>query len=82
MSRHRFVIEVDVDDEALAKHDGDKAAPPGDVDEWIASDLLAADALGIIELRHAQFVGDRLAADALGITRDEEIPEGGDDDDE
>lgn len=56
MSRHRFTIELDVDDAELAKHDDRHAPPPADVDDWDPSDLVAADALGIIELRDAQVV--------------------------
>lgn len=42
MSRHRFEIELVVDDELLADHDGDEAPPPNDVEEWEFRDILRA----------------------------------------
>lgn len=56
MSKWRFTIEVEVDDEALAEHDGDAKPPPGEVEDWYDSDLLAALTMGIAELEHADCV--------------------------
>lgn len=44
MSLHRFTVDVEIDDDAIADHDGEAAPPPNDPAEWDARDLfLAAD---------------------------------------
>lgn len=52
MSIYRMTIEVDVDDELLADHDGDQVAPPNDVDDWYGGDLIAAVNAGLAEVVH------------------------------
>lgn len=48
MSRHRFTIVVDVDDDALAAHDEDQSPPPQAVEDWEGSDILTAQRLDIV----------------------------------
>lgn len=43
-----FTLRLHVDEEALAAHDGEKTPPPNDVEDWDASDLLAAERLEIV----------------------------------
>jgi len=50
MSRHLVHLVVEVDDEALAEHDGNKKPPPNDVHEWEARDLADAADLEIVDL--------------------------------
>lgn len=45
----RAVLEFEIDDEAMAEHDGDKVAPPNDVDEWEFRDLFTAHEQCLIE---------------------------------
>jgi hypothetical protein len=52
MSIWRFVVEVDVDDELLAEHDGQKTPPPNDPSEWYGGDLYTALSDGFAELVH------------------------------
>lgn len=42
MTVYRMTIEVDVDDEALAAHNGDDQAPPNHIGDWYGTDILAA----------------------------------------
>jgi hypothetical protein len=48
MSEHRFDLVVDVDDAKLILHDGNRTAPPNDVEDWEASDIFTAARLGIV----------------------------------
>lgn len=52
MTLYRMTIEVDVDDELLASHDGDMKPPPNDVAEWYGGDLVEAIDVGIAEIAH------------------------------
>lgn len=54
MSQHKIELRIDVDDEALAAHNGDVTPPPNKVDEWDASDLLAAIHAGIVDVAEAE----------------------------
>lgn len=49
MSRHKFTVILDVDDEALADHDGDQKSPPNEIPEWEGSDIFAAYREGIVD---------------------------------
>lgn len=50
MSRHKFEIILDVDDDALGDHDGQQAAPPNEVDDWTEfSDIARAIEKGIVD---------------------------------
>lgn len=42
MSWHRYEVLVEVDDDALAGHDGDQVPPPNHPSEWDLRDLLLA----------------------------------------
>jgi hypothetical protein len=42
VSRYEVNLIIDVDDEALATHDGDKEPPPNDPEEWYFTDLVRA----------------------------------------
>lgn len=52
MSIHRITMEIDVDDELLADHNGDDTAPPNDLNDWYGGDVEAAFRLGIAEPVH------------------------------
>jgi hypothetical protein len=54
MSAYRFIVQVDVDDELLAEHDGSKSPPPNDPLEWYGGDLVAAVQHGIAEVVHEE----------------------------
>jgi hypothetical protein len=45
----RGIIEFEIDDEAMAEHDGDKVAPPNEVDEWEFRDLFRAHEQSLLE---------------------------------
>ena len=67
MSRHRFIIEVDVDDDALARgvradHPFAPPSPPADVAEWSWLDLVSAYASGIVDLDRAHFTHEQVAS--------------------
>lgn len=50
MSRHRFEIIVEIDDEALAEHDGDRKPPPNSIEDWtIFGDLARAISEAIVD---------------------------------
>ncbi len=49
MSRHRFEIIVDVNDEALAAHDGEEKTPPNDVADWESFDIQDAGRHGLLD---------------------------------
>lgn len=49
MSVHRFIVDIEVDDDALAAHDGEQMAPPNEVDEWEGRDIFEAVDKGIVE---------------------------------
>lgn len=46
----RCTIEVEIDDQYLAAHDGSRSAPPNDVESWIQRDLEAAILKGIASI--------------------------------
>ncbi len=48
MSPYRFLLTIEVDDEALDAHDGNQASPPNEVEEWDARDIFRAAELGIV----------------------------------
>lgn len=54
MSKHAWTLVVLVDDEALEEHDGEKTAPPNDVDEWEARDIANAADLSLIDLSESE----------------------------
>lgn len=54
--RYRITIDVDVNDELLAEHDGDQKPPPNDVEDWYGTDLIEAVNDGIAEVEHAECV--------------------------
>lgn len=54
MSIYRFTVEVEVDDEALAEHDGNQKPPPNDPREWYGGDLVTAIHEGFAEVVHDQ----------------------------
>lgn len=55
----RFEIEVEVDDEVLAEHDGSKAPPPNDPGEWWGGDLSTALSDGFAEIVHQELRGEK-----------------------
>lgn len=58
--RVRMTIEVDVDDELLAAHDGEKGPPPNDVYEWWGGDLLTAVNNGFAEIVHDEIAVEKV----------------------
>lgn len=48
MSLWELTITVDIDDDALAAHDGDEGPPPNRVKDWYSSDVLLACQKGIL----------------------------------
>lgn len=54
MTTYRFVVEVEVDDEALAEHDGRRKPPPNDPRDWYGGDLITAIDCEIAEVVHDQ----------------------------
>lgn len=49
-----FAVEVEIDEEALAEHDGNAAPPPNDPFEWYGGDLVTAIEQGYAEVTHDQ----------------------------
>jgi hypothetical protein len=52
-------LHVEIDTDALAAHDGDKAPPPNDLTDWYGGDLERALELGIAEVEHAEITLER-----------------------
>ena len=52
MSTHRFALELEIDDEALAEHDGEASPPPNDPADWNAPDLAVAIQKGFVKNLH------------------------------
>ena len=49
MSRYRFILTIEVDDEALDAHDGDQVPPPNEVESWEARDIFLAAERGLVD---------------------------------
>lgn len=49
MSRLTVEMAFDLDDEALAAHDGAKEAPPNDVEDWDGYDIFRARDFGFLQ---------------------------------
>jgi hypothetical protein len=52
MTTYRFAVEVEIDDELLASHDGSLTPPPNNPREWYGGDLVAAINDGLAEVVH------------------------------
>lgn len=52
--RYEMTINVLVDEDLLAEHEGDRTPPPNEVAEWYGGDLVAAITAGLAEVEHAQ----------------------------
>lgn len=50
MSIHRFTLDLFVDDEALADHDGDHRSPPNEIEDWDVRDIYEAMGMEIVEV--------------------------------
>ena len=71
MSTWRFEIVVDVDDDALADHDGTNKPPPNDPAEWYGGDLEAAVAQELARTNSAPLPTD--PADVARLARAAQI---------
>ena len=49
MAKYEITLIVDIDEIALALHDGDEAPPPNDVNEWYDSDIFLAHEKGWVD---------------------------------
>lgn len=56
MSVHRFTIDITVDDEYLAEHDGDAKPPPNDIEEWDARDIFVAAEQMIVDSSECEII--------------------------
>ena len=55
MSKHRFELELEIDDEKLSAHPGLKIPPPNDPSNWEPQDLVTAIELGFVNIYVAEF---------------------------
>lgn len=53
MAQIRVTMTLNLDEEALAAHDEDKAPPP-DIEDWYDSDVFDAHDAGIVETQHVE----------------------------
>ena len=60
MTLYRLTMEIQVDDELLAEHDGYNKPPPNDLREWYGGDILTAFNDGLAEPVHDQVQLERV----------------------
>jgi hypothetical protein len=61
MSTWRFTIELEIDDELLAEHDGKEKPPPNDPADWYGGDLYTALTDGFAEVVHDELDGQKVS---------------------